>query len=162
MVLNLIKNACTDSALHAHDANVMFTLHFNNSNNIFSRFSSFIYLYIERIFLLDNLIRLWHRWIRPNMFFYIFKSVKQKKSMIAVYVIILSIVLGTSHISPSRLAYAQSSVSITCGPTQQSNLSVSMSVDEFVPKSFIHYKFYVRIIQWSMVDSQQGLMVKTR
>ena len=54
---------------------------------------------------------------------------------------ILTIVLATIHISPSQLANAQSSVSITCGPTQQSNLSVSMTVDEFIPKSFIHYKF---------------------
>jgi len=70
----------------------------------------------------------------------------------------LAIVLVTARIYPNYdvLAYAQDSISVTCGPTQQSNLSISMTVDEFIPKSFIHYKFR------SMVDSQRGLMVKTR
>jgi hypothetical protein len=72
------------------------------------------------------------------MVFYIFKSVRQKRPLIAVYVIILSIALASTH---NQLAYARDSISITCGPTQQSNLSVSMSLDGFLPKTFIHYKF---------------------
>lgn len=77
------------------------------------------------------------------MFFYVLKSVRQKRPLIAVYAIILTIVLVTTHISPNHdmLAYAQYSVSITCGPTQQSNLSVSMTVDGFLPKTLIDYKF---------------------
>ena len=59
----------------------------------------------------------------------------------AVYVIILSIILVTTHIGSNQLAYAQDSISITCGPIQQSNLSVSMSVDGFLPETFINYKF---------------------
>lgn len=75
------------------------------------------------------------------MVFYIFKSVRQKRPLIAVYVIILSIALASTHIGSNQLAYARDSISITCGPTQQSNLSVSMSLDGFLPKTFIHYKF---------------------
>ena len=77
------------------------------------------------------------------MFFYIFKSVRQKRLLIAVYVMILTIVLVTTSIIRNHeiLAYAQDSITINCGPTQQSNHSVSMSVDGFSPKTFIDFKF---------------------
>ncbi|MGB6527797.1 MAG: hypothetical protein WBF33_06790 [Candidatus Nitrosopolaris sp.] len=60
----------------------------------------------------------------------------------AVYFIILAIAIVTTNITVhGKLAYGQDSVSITCGPTQQSNLSVSMNIDGFLPKTFMGYKF---------------------
>ena len=57
--------------------------------------------------------------------------------------ITLAIVIVTPHIirNYAMLAYAQYSVSITCGPTQESNLSVSVSISGLLPKTFIDYKF---------------------
>jgi hypothetical protein len=77
------------------------------------------------------------------MFLYIFKSFRQKRPLMAVYVIISAIVMVTAHITPNHgmLVYGQYSVSITCGPTQQSNLSVSMNLDGFLPNTFMDYKF---------------------
>jgi len=61
----------------------------------------------------------------------------------AMLMITLAIVIVTPHITPNHamLAYAQYSVSITCGPTQESNLSVSVSISGLLPKTFIDYKF---------------------
>ena len=77
------------------------------------------------------------------MLFYIFKVVTQKTPMMAVLMITLATVIVTPHIAPNHamLAYAQHSVSVTCGPTQGSNLSVSVSVSGLLPKTFIDYKF---------------------
>lgn len=77
------------------------------------------------------------------MLFYIFKVVRKKRLVMAMLVITLAIVIVTPHITPNHamLAYAKYSVSIACGPTQESNLSVSMSIDGFFPKTFIDYKF---------------------
>jgi hypothetical protein len=77
------------------------------------------------------------------MLFYIFKVVREKTPVMAVLMMTLAIVIVTPHIAPNHamLAYAQHSVSVTCGPTPGSNLSVSVSVSGLLPKTFIDYKF---------------------
>jgi hypothetical protein len=77
------------------------------------------------------------------MLFYIFKVVREKTPVMAVLMITLAIVIVTPHIAPNHamLAYAQYSVSVTCGPTQVSNLSVSVSISGLLPNTFIDYKF---------------------
>lgn len=77
------------------------------------------------------------------MLFCIHKVVREDRRVMLMLMITLAILIVTPHISSkyTMLAYAQYSVSITCGPTQDSHLSVSMSISEFLPKSFIDYKF---------------------
>jgi hypothetical protein len=77
------------------------------------------------------------------MLFYMFKVVREKTPVMAMLMTTLAIIIVTPHITPNHamLAYAQYSVSITCGPTQGSNLSVSVSISGLLPKTFIDYKF---------------------
>jgi hypothetical protein len=77
------------------------------------------------------------------MLFYIFKVVREKTPVMAMLMVTLAIVIVTPHITPNdtMLAYAQYGVSITCGPIQGSNLSVSVSISGLLPKTFVDYKF---------------------
>ncbi|MGB7956125.1 MAG: hypothetical protein WCF23_19295 [Candidatus Nitrosopolaris sp.] len=69
-----------------------------------------------------------------------FIVVREKTPVMAMLMITLAIIIVTPHITPNHamLAYAQYSVSITCGPTQG---SVSVSISGLLPKTFIDYKF---------------------
>jgi hypothetical protein len=55
----------------------------------------------------------------------------------------IAIAIATAHITFNYAApaYAKSSVFISCGPTQESSLSINVSLSGFLPNSFIHYKF---------------------
>ncbi|MGC2668729.1 MAG: hypothetical protein WA220_06060 [Candidatus Nitrosopolaris sp.] len=77
------------------------------------------------------------------MLFYIFKVVREKTPVMAVLMITLAIVIATPNITPNYAmsAYAQYGVSVTCGPTQGPNLSVSVSISGLLPQTFIDYKF---------------------
>jgi hypothetical protein len=81
-----------------------------------------------------------------NYVIYIFNIVIAKRPLMVILVAILGIVIATSCITANYMlpaAYAESSVRAGCGPTQESNLSVSVTISGFSPKSLVHYK-YVR------------------
>ena len=77
------------------------------------------------------------------MSFYIFKLNGEKTPMTAILVVTLTIIMVTSYIASNHsiLAQPQYHISVTCGPTQESNLSISISVSGLSPEAFINYKF---------------------
>lgn len=63
--------------------------------------------------------------------------------VIALLMITLAIIIVTSYVTCNHAMFAhpQYSVSTSCGPTQESNLSISVSISGFSPRTFIDYKF---------------------
>jgi hypothetical protein len=72
-----------------------------------------------------------------------FKVVRENTPVMALLMITLAILIVTSYFTCNHamLAHPQYSVSITCGPTQESNLSISVSISGLSPRTFIDYKF---------------------
>jgi len=77
------------------------------------------------------------------MLFYMFKVVRENTPVMALLMITLAIIIVTSYVTcnHSMLAHPQYNVSITCGPTQESSLSISVSISGPSPRTFIDYKF---------------------
>src|SRR5437870_411480 len=76
------------------------------------------------------------------MLFYMFKVVRENTPVMALLMMTLAIIIVTSYVTCNHamLAHPQY-VSITCGPTQESNLSISVSISGLSPRTFIDYKF---------------------
>jgi hypothetical protein len=77
------------------------------------------------------------------MLFYMFKVVRENTPVMALLMITLAIIIVTSYVTSNQtmLGHPQYSVSTTCGPTQESNLSISVSISGLSPRTFIDYKF---------------------
>jgi hypothetical protein len=80
------------------------------------------------------------------MVFYIFDIFSSKRPLMmrSLVVILGGIVITSSCITAKYMlpAYAQSSVLAGCGPTQESNLSISVTINGFLPNTFLHYKYF--------------------
>jgi hypothetical protein len=77
------------------------------------------------------------------MLFCIFNIARVKIQLMTIIVVVtLELVITTACItSMPPPAYAQPSVSAGCGPTQGSNLSISVHMAGFLPNTFLHYKY---------------------
>lgn len=77
------------------------------------------------------------------MILYIFKVGREKTPIMVMLMLTLAILMATPYIARDHAMLAQPRyrISITCGPTQESNLSISVSVSGLSPKTFIDYKF---------------------
>jgi hypothetical protein len=75
------------------------------------------------------------------MLFYIFTMISPKRPLMTILVTILGMVITASYITTNFSAFAQSSVLAGCGPTQESNLSISVRLSGFLPNTFIHYEY---------------------
>jgi hypothetical protein len=75
--------------------------------------------------------------------FYKSKLIRAKTPIMAVLMLTLAIIMVTPYLAygQAMLAHTRNHISITCGPTQESNLSISVSVSGLSPKTFIDYKF---------------------
>src|SRR5436190_17666715 len=69
-------------------------------------------------------------------------KIKSSSAMLMAMVGI-TILASYSTIGPAMISYAEPSISVGCGPTQESNLSISVNISGFSPNSFLQYK-YVR------------------
>jgi hypothetical protein len=77
--------------------------------------------------------------------FHVFGLVSIKKSSRVILMTIFGIMIIGSYtiLNSTMLSYAEPSILVGCGPTQQPNLSISISINGFLPNVFLHYK-YVR------------------
>jgi hypothetical protein len=79
------------------------------------------------------------------MLFYLFNIVRAKILLMTIIVVVvtLELVIITTACITSTLppAYARPSVSAGCGPTQGSNLSITVNMTGFLPNTFLHYKY---------------------
>lgn len=81
-----------------------------------------------------------HR-VACNMLFYIFDNVSTKRPLMIILVAILGIVITASYTTAKLTVYAESSVLTGCGPSQESNLSISVRISGFLPNTFVHYEY---------------------
>jgi hypothetical protein len=78
------------------------------------------------------------------MLLYIFNTLRVKRLLAAMLVGILAIVITMSCVTANyklMAVYAEPSVTVGCGPTQQPNFSITVITRGFLPNTFIPYKY---------------------
>jgi hypothetical protein len=81
--------------------------------------------------------------IQKYVSFSVFDMVGIKKLLIVILVPALAILTAIPCVSAKYVvpAYAEYGIWVDCGPTQQSDLAISISTRGFSPNTFLHYKF---------------------